>query len=87
VAEFELVFAELRFKLYMTHMMYAVVPDFNLFSRKPCGEKALWYLCHGFFSPKRFQADHHHIVHTELFHSIANELNSTKQLCEQWILV
>jgi hypothetical protein len=24
---------------------------------------------------------------TELFHSIANELNSMKQLCEQWILV
>jgi len=39
VAEFELVFAELRLKLYITHMMYAVVPDFNLFSRKPCGEK------------------------------------------------
>ncbi len=44
------------------------------------------YLCHGFFSPRDFKL----IIitlFTELFHSIANELNSAKQLCEQWILV
>ncbi len=63
MAEFELVFAELRFKLYITHMMYAVVPDFNLFSRKPCGEKHCGIFVSWVFQPKRFQADHHHIVH------------------------
>jgi hypothetical protein len=50
VAEFELVFAGLRFEFYITHMMYAVVPDFNLFSRKPCGEKQCGICVMGFIA-------------------------------------